>query len=44
MMPTSIRALLILMYAAMSELARVVGPEKLKAIFFGPLPANVKLV
>lgn len=35
-------AVLILMYTATSELARVVGPEKLKAMFFGPLPADMK--
>jgi hypothetical protein len=32
-------AVLILMYCIASEFARVVGGDKLKAMFFGPLPA-----
>ncbi|MGH7287085.1 MAG: hypothetical protein ACREI8_03605 [Myxococcota bacterium] len=31
-------SVLILAYCVMSELARVLGPDKMKAIFFGPLP------
>ncbi|MGF6413767.1 hypothetical protein OKW37_005502 [Paraburkholderia sp. MM5482-R2] len=30
---------LILMYCAIGELARVIGHQRLKTIFFGPLPA-----
>ena len=33
---------LILMYCVASELARVIGRDKLKAIFFGPLPTSLK--
>jgi hypothetical protein len=33
-------ALLILMYCVMSELVRVIGAGKMKAMFFGPLPAK----
>ena len=33
-------ALLILMYCVMSELVRVIGAGKMKAMFFGPLPAE----
>ncbi|CAB3759700.1 hypothetical protein [Paraburkholderia humisilvae] len=33
---------LILMYCVIAELARVIGRDKLKAIFFGPLPARSK--
>jgi hypothetical protein len=33
---------LILMYCVTSELARVIGRDELKAIFFGPLPTNPK--
>jgi hypothetical protein len=32
-------AVLISMYCATGELARVLGPDRLKAMFFGPLPA-----
>jgi hypothetical protein len=31
---------LIFVYCVASELARVVGPDKLKTMFFGPLPAS----
>ncbi len=33
-------AVLILMYCVIAELARVVGRDKLKAMFFGPLPVK----
>ena len=33
-------ALLIVMYCTMAELVRVIGAEKMKAMFFGPLPAK----
>lgn len=33
-------AVLILTYCAISEMARVVGPDQLKAMFFGPLPGK----
>lgn len=33
---------LILMYCVIAELARVIGRDRLKAIFFGPLPARPK--
>ncbi|MGH9845071.1 MAG: hypothetical protein ACREEM_40665 [Blastocatellia bacterium] len=33
-------AVLILMYCVMGELSRVVGRDKLRAMFFGPLPAK----
>ena len=33
-------ALLILMYCVMRELVRVIGAEKMKVMFFGPLPAD----
>ena len=33
---------LILMYCVTGELARVIGRDKLKAIFFGPLPTHLK--
>ena len=33
-------SVLIFVYCVTSELARVVGPGKLKAMFFGPLPAK----
>jgi hypothetical protein len=33
-------SLLILMYCAVGEFARAVGPDKLKRMFFGPLPAR----
>jgi hypothetical protein len=33
-------AVLILAYCVMSELARVIGPNELKTMFFGPLAAN----
>ena len=33
-------AVLIFMYCVAGELARVVGRDKLKTMFFGPLPAN----
>jgi hypothetical protein len=33
-------ALLIGMYCVMGELVRLIGADKIKAIFFGPLPAN----
>ena len=32
---------LILMYCIIAELARVIGRDKLKAIFLGPLPARL---
>lgn len=33
-------ALLIVMYCTMRELVRVIGANKMKAIFFGPLPSK----
>jgi hypothetical protein len=33
-------AVLISIYCVTSELARVVGRDELKAMFFGPLPAS----
>ena len=33
-------AVLVLNYCVASELARIVGPDALKTIFFGPLPSN----
>jgi hypothetical protein len=33
---------LILMYCVIAELARVIGRDRLKSIFFGPLPARPK--
>ena len=33
-------ALLIVMYCVIRELVRVIGADKMKAIFFGPLPAK----
>jgi hypothetical protein len=33
-------AVLIVMYCVMAELVRVIGPAKMKAMFFGPLPAK----
>jgi hypothetical protein len=33
-------AVLIVMYCVMRELVRVIGADKMKAIFFGPLPAR----
>jgi len=33
-------AVLIVMYCVMRELVRVIGADKMKAIFFGPLPAK----
>ena len=33
-------ALLIVMYCTMAELVRVIGAKKMKAMFFGPLPAK----
>ena len=33
---------LILMYCVIAELARVIGRDKLKSMFFGPLPAGSK--
>lgn len=32
---------LIFMYCVISELARVIGPERLKKMFLGPLPPNL---
>jgi len=32
---------LIFMYCVISELARALGPERLKRMFFGPLPPNM---
>jgi hypothetical protein len=33
-------ALLIGMYCVMGELVRLIGADKIKAMFFGPLPAK----
>jgi hypothetical protein len=33
-------AVLIVMYCTVNEIARVIGPDKLKAMFFGPMPAG----
>jgi hypothetical protein len=33
-------AVLIVMYCVMRELARLIGADKMKAMFFGPLPAK----
>jgi hypothetical protein len=33
-------ALLILMYCVMRELVRIIGADKMQAMFFGPLPAG----
>ncbi len=32
---------LIFLYCVVSELSRVIGPDKLRKIFFGPLPKNL---
>jgi len=33
-------AVLIVMYCVMRELVRVIGADKMKVLFFGPLPAK----